>query len=263
MVLIHEEKTFYFISQGKEEDGIQQLNNTGSSFKVTLRTPIAIEKAVTATLQVNTASIWNSSPNISEQNGNNHFYINDEDIVIPNGLYGVSELNNYLQQKVSDKILITGDPSTQKSVITFIEGATIHWHSDSIWEILGFDEGSETTAEADENVYGDTVARFNRISGFYLKSDLIQEGIPQNNLTPGLIASIPITAKPGSIINYEPFNPVTCNAKSLIGNGKQTITFTLLDQLLRPVIALETWQFSIVIKYSYFKAEPISIARSA
>ena len=65
-----------------------------------------------------------------------------------------------------------------------------------------------------------------------------------------------MTAKPGSIINYEPFNPITCDAKSLIGNGKQTITFTLLDQLLRPVIVLETWQFSIVIKYSYFKAEP-------
>jgi hypothetical protein len=264
MVLVHKTKSYYFASRGEE---VQYLNDIGSAFKIIMREPIRIyEDCETLTLQVNTANVWNTSPNISDVNNNNHFYIEYgasgiQDILIENGLYGVSELNNYLQQKFKelgfpeDLITITGDSSTQKTIISFnYDNTTIYWNSDSCWEIMGFNEGTTTTAPAGTNVYGDVVAEFNRISSYYIKSNLTTDGIPINNLNPGLIVNIPITAKPGSLINFEPVNPLSCSGKKL-KQGIQTVEFTLLDQLLRPCIMDEIWEFSVVIKYSYFKKD--------
>ena len=268
MVLVDKEQAYYFISKG---DAVQPLNNTGSAFKVTMREPIILPECEYATLQVNTASVWNTSPNISDLNGNNHFYIEYgasgiKDITIINGLYGVSELNGYLQQKFTelgfpeDLITLTGDSATQKSVISFkYANTTIHWNANSCYEVIGFTQGTTTTAAAGLNVYGDVVAEFNRITSYFIRTNLIMAGIPQNNLNPGIIANIPITAAPGSVINFEPFNPVSCSASNLIKNGKQTVEFTLVDQLLRPVIMDEDWSFSIVLKYKQWRPDPTSL----
>lgn len=264
MVLVHDTKAFIFSSRGSDE--VQPLNDIGSSFRVTRRDPIKIEEdCEKITLEVNMASIWNSSPNISDVNGNNHFVIEyngeKQDIVIVNGLYGVSELNGYLQQKIKelgfpeDLLILTGDSSTQKTIISFkYDNTIIYWDANSCWEIIGFEQGTTTTADADNSVYGDLVAEFNRISSYYITSNLVTDGIPVNNLNPGIIATIPITEKPGSLMTFEPINPVSCSATKL-KQGMQTIEFTLYDQLLRPVIMPEIWLFSVVIKYSYFKRD--------
>lgn len=278
---VFEERISHFFKSSGE--GVQRIQkdgvDLGNEFRVTLRTPLSIPSiAQFATLEVVSAQVWNTSPNISALNGNNHFYINDEDIVIIDGLYGVSELNNYLQQKFEevglsqDILTLSGDSSTQKIVITFKENCSIEFKPNSIATVLGFDteipnpeydpENPDdapkmiprppVSGEAEDNLYGDKVAAFNRISSYFIQTNMVSEGIPTNASSPGLIASIPINVPVGSLINYNAVNPLPCSLEKLINNSIQNISFTLLDQDLRPVsTASEDWSFSILIRYYY------------
>ena len=121
----------------------------------------------------------------------------------------------------------------------------------SCHEILGFDVNTEITS-ADDSHFGDDIAGFNRISSYFIQSDLVQGGIPSNAAQQGLITSVPINVKTGSLITYNAYNPLPCDASNLIGNGKQTITFALLDQNLRDVSTNgEQWSLAILIRYYY------------
>ena len=79
---------------------------------------------------------------------------------------------------------------------------------------------------------------------------MLSGGIPQNTKSSGIITGVPISAKVGSLINYTPSNPLRSNADELIGHSKQSLVFTLLDQLERNVsTAGEEWTLSVVIRY--------------
>lgn len=76
--------------------GSTQTNSLGNRFSVQLDTPITIPRlSVYATLEVVSAKVWNTSPNISETIGNNHLYFHyqegDYDVVLPDGLYSIDE----------------------------------------------------------------------------------------------------------------------------------------------------------------------------
>jgi hypothetical protein len=64
-------------------------------------------------------------------------------------------------------------------------------------------------------------------------SDIISGGVPLNNITPGIIASIPITIAPGSQINYTPYNITEVDASTLINLSKSNISFSLVNQALQ------------------------------
>ena len=79
---------------------------------------------------------------------------------------------------------------------------------------------------------------------------MVNNGLPLNNVGSGIIAAIPITAAPGSQINYAPTIPIAVDASDLPGTTLQFISFDLLDQELRYVNTVgEDWSITLAIKY--------------
>ena len=59
---------------------------------------------------------------------------------------------------------------------------------------------------------------------------------------------MPITASPGNQINYQPQNIIAIQARGLIGNPRQQLTFQLLDDQLKGVDNLgQFWSVTIEI----------------
>ena len=138
------------------ENGAQNVSADGSSFDVVLSSPLQIPRAaVTCSLSVIQASIWNTSPNISPDFNNNIFNFTTSNvanpgthnIVFPEGLYSLDGFNGYISTFFtnnglpSNLIVLTADDSTQKTVLTFLDaGDSVDFTvASSCREILGFD----------------------------------------------------------------------------------------------------------------------------
>ncbi len=236
----------------------------GSSFSVALNNPISVPTGtVSCTLDAIAASIWNVSPNISAAFGNNKFYFSQAGtpyvVTITDGLYSLPQLNAFLGRFFVNNglqknlITFTGDESTQKSIITFnFVGTQIDFtQANTIRTILGFNSQILPLVPSviqGENYTSNTIAVFNRINSFFITSSLVNSGLPLNGTPGNIIAQIPITASPGSQINYQPQNVIEVSGRNLIGNSVQYVTFTLLDDQLRPVNTLgEYWSVTIHI----------------
>ena len=260
-VLIPKSTSFFFSSD--PTDKAQNVSQDGSEFTVVLDTPISLpQNAMSATLSVSLASIWNTSYNISASFGNNKITIVEAGtlftLTMPDGLYSLGGLNSYFATQFvnrglpSNLILISGDEATQKSIITFLrDGDQIDFtQPNSVRNILGFDARVVVSVSAGFNEFSDDPANFNRVNSYLIRSNWVSQGIPVNSIGQGIIAQIPITVPPGSQINYSPFNPIPVDCSELIGNGKNSFTFSLVDQNLRPTpTASETWNFVLVINY--------------
>ena len=261
MGLIQKQLSYFFNSA--TESGAVKVGTLGNSFSISLDTPILVpHSAKYATLHVPTAAVWNNSPNISEIIGNNKLYFSHQGtgyvIDIADGLYSVSNMdtlfnsffvNNALPE---DLFSISSNDSTQKILINFNYDDIIFdfTQADSCRDVLGFD--SETFGPfASPSVQAATnVASFNRVVSYFIRTTLLSAGIPQNKTSSGIISDIPIHAAVGSLINHEPYHPIKSNVNELIGNPKQTFTFTLLDQLQRDVSTMgEEFSLSVVINY--------------
>lgn len=265
MSILERQESFFFNSD--PTSGAVKIGTLGNNFYVSLDSPITVPKnALYATLEVVQASIWNTSPNISAQNQNNKFHITvdgqAEEITIPDGLYGVSELESFLIQTLANRgvanppFAFAENDSTQTLVIVFYNAnVSIDFtQPNTCREVLGFDSRVVDSQGVDTNEFADKEAEFNRVVNYYIKSNILRSGIPQNTRSNGLIAGIPINVKVGSLINYLPTNPLRCNADELIGNSKQVLQFTLLDQLERDVgTGGEEWSLAIVLRYYTFE----------
>ena len=254
-VLIPKSTSFFFSSDAANK--AQNVSEDGSQFSVVLDTPISLPQgALSATLSVNQASIWNTSYNISASFGNNKITIVESGtpitLTIPDGLYSLNGLNSYFATQFvnlgqpTNLILVSGDEATQKTIITFLKaGDRIDFtQPNSVRVLLGFNARVVISASAGFNEFSDEPANFNRVNSYLIRSNLVSQGIPVNSIGQGIIAQVPITVPPGSQINYQPFNPIPVDASELVGMGKNTFTFTLVDQDLRPTpTAGETWNF--------------------
>jgi len=263
MNLVQKEDSYFFNSA--EEAGAVKIGNLGNQFQISLNNPIRVPQgAIYATLHVPSAKVWNNSANLSEQIGNNKMYFSYDGlnyvITIPDGLYGVSDLDSlfgvfFTNNGLPDDLFeISSNDATQKVIFTFnYENIILDFTpADSCKDVLGFN--SQTFGPFGPPVpsiqSAPNEAAFNRVVGYYIKSTLLGGGIPQNKISNGIIAEVPITAPVGSLINYAPRNPIKADATELIGNSKQTFQFTLVDQLDRNVsTAGENWQLVVVITY--------------
>jgi D-aminopeptidase len=128
-VRIPKSTSFFFSSDPANK--AQNVSEDGSQFTVVLDTPISLPQgAMSATLSVTQASIWNTSYNISASFGNNSFYFTHaeqtNEFIIPDGLYSLSGLNAYLATQFvnlelpSSLIVISGDDATQKTILTVL-----------------------------------------------------------------------------------------------------------------------------------------------
>jgi hypothetical protein len=239
----------------------------GSSFSVSLDTPIVIPKsAVSCAIDVISASIWYVTPNISQALSNNNFtYIYEGlsySITIPDGLYSLEALNGLLSKDFlrlgfdPNLIVLTGDDSTQRCILTFTKTNTqVNFTvGNSVRTVLGFNPAIIPAAIQPANyfVYGDVEAKFNTINNFYIRSSLVSDGLPINNISAGIIASIPIPPNSvGRLINYSPNIPIRLDAPELVGKSTSNFSFQLLDDSLRPAPTLgEKYSFIMHIHYS-------------
>ena len=263
-VLIPKSTSFFFSSDPLV--GAQNVSVDGSEFTVVLDAPIALPQgAMSATLSVSQASIWNTSYNISAAFGNNKIAIEAIfysptffTLIIPDGLYSLSGLNAYFATQFvnmlmpSNLIVVSGDDATQRTILTFLNnGDKVDFtQPNSVRGVLGFDPAVVVSTGPGFNVFSDEPANFNRVNSYLIRSNLVSQGIPVNNIGQGIIAQIPITETPGSQINYQPRNPIPVDASDLVGMGKNAFTFSLVDQNLRPTpTAGETWDFVLVLNY--------------
>ena len=261
-----EDKQLSYTFSSNTSTGAQNIQNNGASFSVALNSPIYIPKGtVDCTVEVLQAAVWNVSPNIAAEFGNNRLRFAYNEIsytfVIPDGLYSLTDLNTTISRLLANAglprnlFLLSGDQSTQKTVITYtLAGVLIDFDIiNSIRTVLGFDArlspagGNSVAGQSD---FSDNTAVFNRINSFFVRSSMVNNGLPLNNVGSGIIAAVPISAKPGSQINYAPTIPIAVDASNLPGTTLQFISFDLLDQDLRYVNTVgDYWSITLAIKY--------------
>ena len=209
-VLIPKSMAFFFSSD--ETTGARNVSADGSKFTVYLDTPISLpSSAMDATIEITQASIWNTSYNVSASFGNNIFRFQTGlilyDLILPDGLYSLSGLNAYLGTQFvdlgfpSDLITISGDDSTQKTILTFLlaNDQVDFTVANSIRLILGFNSRLAPLVgqSAGYNEFSDSTANFNRVNSYLIQSNLVSQGLNVNNRGAGIIASVPITVVPG------------------------------------------------------------------
>jgi len=261
-VLIPKSASIFFSSDPSV--GASNLSSDGSTFTVYLDSPISIPKsAVDCSIEVIQSSIWNTSFNIATDFQNNNFTFTSGGIVrsltIPDGLYSLGALNAYLATQFvnlglsSTLLTFSPDDATQRVVLTFLNaGDSVNFTTvNSVRNILGFNSRIVLSPSAGYNEYSDSSANFNRVNSYLIRSNIVSQGISINNRGAGIIASVPITVAPGSQINFQPQHPIPVDASELIGNSKNVLTFSLLDQSLRNTpTAGEYWDFVVVFRWS-------------
>jgi hypothetical protein len=266
------EKSLSYIFNSDPASGAQNVSADGSVFQVSLNTPISIPKsAIDCSAGVIQAAIWSTSPNIAADFKNNQFEFTTTaapagtyTLTIPDGLYSVAGLNSYFSSQFtnlglpSNLITLSGDSATQKSILTFsVSGDSIDFTiANSVREVLGFNAAVITAPSAGYSFFSDNTAAFNRVNSYIIASNLVSQGIPVNSQSRGIIGTVPISVAPGSQINYSPQNVVWFDCGELIGSPKINMTFSLLDQDLRPTpTAGDSYSFVILIKYHILLAQ--------
>lgn len=255
----------YFISSDPDAGSVN-LSQQGDQFQVVLDRPINIPRnAVDAHIRVLDSSIWNVVPNISADIGNNNLsYIVggvQYSTLIPNGLYSLEGLEDFIQRDLTNKglsptaITLSGNSATQKSVLTFEAGVQLDLTvANAPTQILGFDARLvPLTPQVDGySEEGDSTANFNRTEFFLISSDIVSNGIPVNSSSgSGVIHKALIQSQPGSQSNYLPYLPPIVDAGELIGQSKSSFNVRLSDQLGRRVSTQgEYFAFTMQLEYS-------------
>lgn len=262
-------KSLTFFVSSDPDTGAANVSADGSEFALALNHPIMIPaNALSCNLRVIQAAIWNTSPNLSADFGNNVFNFTTNhsglpvvyNIVLPDGLYSLSGLGAYLSTQFvnnglpSNLITLSGDDATQQTVLTFLVAGDFVDFSvpNSCREILGFNSrlAPLTPQIAGYSEFSDNSAAFNRNNSYLIRTNLVSDGIPINTTNNGIISNVPIDVSPGSQIVYSPRNPLVVDASELIGAIRQRMNFALLNQSLEPTpTAGEIYSLTIEINY--------------
>jgi hypothetical protein len=253
--------------------GAINILNNGSYFEMPLNPPLTLPKTAThVRVGINTAEVWYTQPNILT-GVNDKMYIRGPDTVdvlqdyvvtLQEGLYGINELNTAIIAELE----VLGAKITPFPLIELLENsATNHLllrlnyttvevdfltNSDTPRIIMGFDArvvGPDAGAPINEQ--SDNVAAFNSLNNYFIKSDIVGDGMRFNNGYSGILAKIPITATPNSLINYHPRNISWVDGDVLTGAKRTKLRFNITDQN-GEVIDMndEFWTLEVVIKYT-------------
>lgn len=255
-------QSFYFSSSTAA--GAQNLSADGSQFEVTFDTPLHVPgEARRCEMGLVSASVWNTSQNISAAFGNNTFQVvhrgTAHTIVIDDGLYSLDNLDNYLSKSLQNlgvpagSFTLSGDDATQRCVITIaLVGDQVNFNAPgSCSEILGFTQAVVGPAvTVGQHFFGASEARLNRTNLYLILSDMVQTGLTVNALARGVIGQVPIVANPGEQIVHEPSNVNWFAANELIGRPRGSARFSLVNQDLRATpTSGDTYSFVVQIRW--------------
>lgn len=256
-------------------NGASNLSPGGDRFEIILPRPIKIPKeAKKATVEVNSASVWNSVYNISAKQGNNEFvYIEGTPVAeapyaavqvytvtIDDGLYDLDLLATAINRSLisqgldSGVIKFIGDDATQKVIIEFTKAdqQIDFTGANSCRELLGFEAQLypplPTTGAG--YVVGDNVANFNKIDYYLLATDLAGYGIGIGGSYRSIVAKMLITSPIGSQTVYQPVNPPRIPIYSQIGEEITRLNCWITDQRGQSLELADYWSMDLIIRYS-------------
>ena len=244
--------------------GSTNQSEDGSKFSVTLNNPLRLpESVVSCKMGVVSASIWNSSPNLSAAFNNNEFRFTVSStqylITIPDGLYSLSDLSAYLTSQFSIRGLspppfsFSANEPTGQVIITYRDATlSLDFTGNSVGVILGFPSATYPYPQATGGVlYSPAVAKLNRNNSYLIKTTLVSSGIPLNSSAQGIISSIPIPAgSVNSLIAYNPPQILWFDCSELIGSTKSNFSFELTNENLQPTpTSGNYYSFTVLIEY--------------
>lgn len=209
------------------------LKGRTSCLSIDINPPIDLDPRFSYSLALISVSTWNSIPNIEP--GKNKFYysINGTENVleIPTGSYEISDIEAYLQNKLSpsDKIVISLKPNnnTLKCELKCIYDINFT-PEDSIGKILGFSQKSLNKNYLHES---DLPVEIIPVATIRIECNIISGTYYTSNPSHTLYEFTP-TVDPGYSIIIEPRNLIylPVNRKNI-----DNITINILDQEARPV----------------------------
>lgn len=265
--MLKREMTYIFSSDPKNGAFARSVN--GDQFSINLYNPIQVPRNCKyCTIQLLSANVWYTTPNIAVVYDNDIFVFFDgtttHTIQIDKGLYDLGALYNALQVKVNnlpaaflwqDMFIWNGNQATQKVEITFLKpGVSIDWTLSTVRTILGFDASQTAASVAPFSYYtvtGNNIANFNSFTSYFIRGDLVNDGVPVNSTATGVLANIFIDTIPGSLINYVPQNPPIVFANDLIGARRTQLRFSLTDQRNQPVDTNGEY-YAFVVQINYY-----------
>jgi len=276
----------HYLKAGKKQEGLvtksysitfnsalaSPLDASGdnNSYQVNLDQGIGVPlNAKSCEVALVAAQVWNYDANIEPPNNVIHYKPNAIDpevsITIPEGYYGVDELNSQVRLQLNlagqptDLFSFTGDVATQKIIVNFgLDGVYLNFNPiDSIRGILGFNARySPATAPGVPATAGsvdlaDNVAAFNSVNAFLIEcGSIVNDGININQIGTSIVGQIPITASPNSLISYSPEQAIWIDSEHLIGANRTDIRFTLKNELLQNVKVLDAFNFTLSIRWT-------------
>jgi len=240
-------------------------------------------EAKSAGIKLRNSYIWNTFVNIDPTLGNRlTIYVEPlgvntrYDIVYPTGQYSLDEFNSFflresirLQAPWIDKdsgqseLNFEADMAVQKVYITnkSILAYRFSWYIDSssylipLYHLLGFESGTYTEVAASSELepysfsYAPYEANFNFVNSILVLCNLVSRGLRNGGRSQSILAQIPITEDPGSLMVYEPQHTLI-SEPSLNGSTIRSIELTLTNengQLIRT--PGNPWQITVEISY--------------
>lgn len=282
MSLVEKEATYFFTSS--ERLGAQNKDNDGSRFQLKLSRPIEVPNtAIDISMEITSANIWFTTPNINEKYENNKIYINYDDGVnqqlfvftIPDGLYSVASLNETIEHLVTaenvpgttEKFLCTSiifgaDTATQRvkikldlnlSIITDPAqlnniASTLGWY-DPLDPLL--DIGPIGPAAYTGQIFtAPEIAKLNKINSYLIHGDIVKNGIQVNNVQANILTEIQLNVPAGKLLTYRPYRPYKLDGTHLKYGVRDLLTFWITNELNEYIDMYgEDWSFAITVTY--------------
>lgn len=267
-----------FIVSSDPDNGAKNVNALGNRFEVVLDEPILVpQQAENITVSMEEATVWWTVPNIITGT-NDLMQVTDTgagaapsggpanvyNIVIPQGLYDLSALNEAIQREIGNDaggagfldpplISLSADDATQKVEINInYTGVSIDFTiAQTFREILGFNSAVVGPPAAAPTVYlADNTAAFNTVNSFLIHSDIVRRGVRFNNSYQQILDQVLIDVPPGSQIVQTKLRPPVIPEHVLAGIPRNTLKFWLTNESNEDIsTAGEYFTVRFVIRY--------------
>lgn len=246
--------------------GATSITPDGSQFTAVLPEAFQLpQNATNVTLEVNAATIWYNTFNVTAENNQFRFQrvfpAIVQTIFIPPGLYSFDALNDELTAQLTaagiTNYRLVANQAQQRVYESFtsLPNGIVQtfWPEGTFYKLVGFNLNRNTVYPNSGPVAypGDKTAAFNTIDYYLIHSSLVSRGIRTNGTYLQVIAQVPINAPPGSELLYEPQNPVVTPANELTGAVVSQVTTLLTDSNNNPVDTRgEAYTVGVVIRWS-------------